>query len=267
MNSKLLAQKIKSHSIEMTHLSNGSHIGSILSIADILGVLYSDVLKYDPHNPKSVDRDRFILSKGHASAGLYVALAEKGFFPTEQLKTFCNNGEMLSGHVSHYVPGVDVSTGSLGHGIGIGEGIALALKFDNNPSSVFVLMGDGECDEGSVWEAALFANHYMLDNLVVIIDHNKMQSLTTCDNTIKLGNLISKWKEFGWDTYEVDGHNHEDLRKALKSPRSKKPTCIIANTVKGKGISFMENNIEWHYRSPQGDLYLEALKELEEGEA
>lgn len=262
MNSNLLSQKIKLHAVEMTHLSNGSHIGSVLSIADILGVLYTDVLKFDPHIPKSEDRDRFILSKGHASAGLYAALAERGFFPREQLETYCMNGEMLSGHVSHYVPGIEVSTGSLGHGIGIAAGMALAIKRDNRTSKVFVLMGDGECDEGSVWEAALFANHYNLNNLYVIIDHNKMQSLTTCERTISLGNLAKKWIEFGWNSYEVDGHSHKELQKVLNIKSSNKPTAIIAHTIKGKGISYMENNIDWHYKSPQGENYSKALLEL-----
>lgn len=195
MTSEQLAWKIRRHGIEMTHLSGGSHIGSVLSVADILAVLYNDVANVDPSCPKADDRDRVILSKGHAGAAVYAALAEKGFFDVEELKTHYQNGSRLSGHVSHKgVPGVDMSTGSLGHGLPVGAGMAMAAKKDNKYHKVFVILGDGECDEGSVWESALVANHYELDNLIAIVDHNKMQSLDFCENTIKLSPFAEKWE-------------------------------------------------------------------------
>ena len=265
MTSEQLAWLIRRHGIEMTHLSGGSHIASILSVADIIAVLYSDVLRYDPNNPKMAERDRFILSKGHAGAAIYAALAESGFFDPEQLKTHYQNGSILSGHVSHKgVPGVEFSTGSLGHGLPVAAGMAQAAKMDDREHRVYVVLGDGECDEGSVWEAALFANHFGLNNLVAIIDHNKMQSLDFCENTLKLSPFAEKWRSFGWNALQVDGHDHNALRTAFdEAKRSEKPTVIIADTVKGKGISFMEFDILWHYRFPHdGWEYEDALKEL-----
>ena len=265
MTSEQLAWLIRRHGVEMTHLSGGSHIASILSVADIIAVLYSDVLRYDPKEPKMPERDRFILSKGHAGAAIYAALAESGFFDPEQLKTHYQNGSILSGHVSHKgVPGVEFSTGSLGHGLPVAAGMAQAAKMDSREHRVYVVLGDGECDEGSVWEAALFANHFELNNLVAIVDHNKMQSLDFCENTLKLSPFAEKWRSFGWNALQVDGHDHNALRTAFgEAKRSKKPTVIIADTVKGKGISFMEFDILWHYRFPHdGWEYDDALKEL-----
>lgn len=256
MNSKHLAWLIRRHAVEMTHLSGGSHIGAVLSVADIIAVLYSDVLKYDCSNPKWEYRDRFILSKGHAGASIYAALAETGFFPVEELVTHYQNGSRLSGHVSHHLPGVDFSTGSLGHGLSAAVGIAYALKKDRRGERSFVVLGDGECDEGSVWEAAMFANHFRLNNLIAIIDYNHMQSLDFNDNTIELGDLSSKWKSFGWNVIEVNGNNHLELKRAFVDAGSyclsdnHKPIVIIANTIKGYGIPFMENDILWHYRFP-----------------
>jgi len=266
MNSLELAWKIRRHGIEMTHISKGSHIGSILSVADIIAVLYADILNYDNRNPKREDRDRVILSKGHAGAAIYAALAECGFFPLEELKTYYANGSRLSGHVSHKgVPGIEFSTGSLGHGLAVGAGMALAAKFDKKTHKVYVIMGDGECDEGAVWEAALFANHYRLNNLIAVIDHNKMQSLDFCENTIELAPFADKWKSFGWNVIDIDGHDHDELLRAYKTAVASedKPTVVIANTIKGKGVSFMENNILWHYRTPQGEEYDAAVAELE----
>lgn len=265
MTNKELAWKIRRDAIEMTHMSNGSHIGSVLSIADIVGVLYNDVMNIFPDDPKNDKRDRFILSKGHAGAAVYAALAEKGFFKVDKLKTHYADGSVLSGHVSHKnVPGVEFSTGSLGHGVCVAAGMALAGKCDKKNYRVFTIIGDGECDEGSVWEMALFANHFRLSNLTVIIDHNKIQSLDRCENTLELLDLAAKWRAFGWNVIEIDGHNHDEIKKALLSKDKIKPTCIIANTVKGKGISFMENTVLWHYRAPQGEDYDNAVKELEE---
>lgn len=250
MKSVELAWLIRRHGVEMTHISGGSHIGAVLSVADILAVLYADVLKYDVNNPKSEERDRFILGKGHAGAAVYAALAESGFFPVEELKTHYADGSRLSGHVSHKVPGVDFSTGSLGHALGVAAGMALAAKKDGKKYRVFTVLGDGECDEGSVWEAALFANHYKLGNLIAIVDHNNMQSLDFCEKTIELEDFAAKWRSFGWNVIELDGHDHGTLKNALADTQAQKPTVIIANTVKGKGVSFMENNILWHYRFP-----------------
>lgn len=265
MNSKQLAWKIRRHGIEMTHLSGGSHIGAILSVADIIAVLYADVLKFDPKNPKMENRDRFILSKGHAGASIYAALAESGFFAVDELKTHYQNGSRLSGHVSHHVPGVDLSTGSLGHGLSVAAGMAYALKKDNKNSRCYVVLGDGECNEGSVWEAALFANHFRLNNLIAIVDHNRMQSLDYNENTLEIENFASKWQAFGWNTLEIDGNDHEQLKQAFETAKAAaaKPTVIIANTVKGKGVSFMEMDILWHYRFPhKGWEYDTAVTEL-----
>lgn len=263
MTSEQLAWKIRRHGIEMTHLSGGSHIGAILSVSDIVAVLYTDVMKYDPENPKWDERDRFILSKGHAGASIYAALAESGFFQVEELKTHYANGSRLSGHVSHHLPGVDFSTGSLGHGLSAAAGMAFAAKKDGKNHKVYVVLGDGECDEGSVWEAALFANHFRLNNLVAIVDHNHMQSLDTCENTLELENFASKWSAFGWNVIEIDGNDHVQLKKAFADVSGNKPTVIIANTVKGKGVSFMENDILWHYRFPHdGWEYDGAVNEL-----
>lgn len=252
-SSEQLAWLIRRHGIEMTHLSGGSHLGAILSVADIMAVLYAEILKYDSKNPKWDERDRFILSKGHAGASVYAALAESGFFPTEELKTHYQNGSRLSGHVSHHLPGVDLSTGSLGHGLSVGAGMAYALKKNGAKSRVFVVLGDGECNEGSVWEAALFANHFRLNNLTAIIDHNHMQSLDFNENTLELEDFASKWSAFGWETIEINGNSHDQLREAFAKTgknEARKPTVIIANTIKGKGVGFMQNDILWHYRFP-----------------
>lgn len=271
MTSEQLAWKIRRHGIEMTHLSGGSHIGAIMSVADIIAVLYADVLKYDPKNVKSEERDRFILSKGHAGAAIYAALAECGFFDVEELKTHYANGSRLSGHVSHHLPGVDFSTGSLGHGLSAGAGMAYAIKKNGRKERVFVVLGDGECDEGSVWEAVLFSNHFRLNNLVAIIDHNHMQSMDFQENTIEIEDFGAKWKAFGWNVIEINGNSHEELKEAFhkvelmceKEPH--KPTVIIANTIKGYGVSFMRNDILWHYRFPHdGWEYDCAVNELHE---
>jgi transketolase len=266
MNSEQLAWLIRRHGIEMTHISHGSHIGAILSVADIVAVLYNDVANISPENLKDENRDRIILSKGHAGAAIYAALAEKGFFDRAELKTHYADGSRLSGHVSHKgVPGVEFSTGSLGHGACVAAGMALNAKLDKKPYYTYAIVGDGECDEGSIWEMALFANQFKLNQFVVIVDHNKMQSLDFCENTLSLAPFAEKWKAFGWNVLDIDGHNHDELRAALNEAKQStdKPTVIIANTVKGKGISFMEFDILWHYRFPQdGEEYDGALKEL-----
>ncbi len=264
MTSEELANRIRRDAVEMTHISHGSHIGSVLSLADLVAVLYNDIMNIFPEDPENDNRDRFILSKGHAGAAIYSALAQKGFFGLEELKTHYSDGSRLSGHVSHKdVPGVEVSTGSLGHGCCVGAGMALAAKRDGKKHRIYVIMGDGECDEGSVWEMALFANHYRLSNLTIIIDHNKIQSLDYCENTIELINLADKWRAFGWNVIEANGHDHAEIKDVLKREPTDRPTCVVAHTVKGKGVSFMEDKVLWHYRDPQGEDYIKAVEELE----
>lgn len=261
-----LAKKIRIHALEMTNLGESSHIGSVLSIADILAVLYEETLVFNPKKPELKKRDRFILSKGHSGAGVYAVLAEKGFFPIKSLKKHYSDGSIFSGHVSHKgVPGVEFSTGSLGHGLSVGSGFALSGKLNHQSHRVFVLLSDGECDEGSNWEAILFASHHKLNNLTAIVDYNKLQSIFSPKNTLNLEPFKSKWESFGWQVEEVDGHDHNDLSSHLNKDRTKnkKPLCVICHTTKGKGVSFMEDNNLWHYRSPQGQEYIDAKKELE----
>lgn len=260
-----LAKRLRIHVLRMTSIGGGSHVGAIFSCADILAVLYGGVLKVDPAAPKHPDRDRFVLSKGHAGGGLYAALAERGFFPIEELLTHYQDGSKLSGHVSHKVPGVDVSTGALGHGLSIGAGMAYSGKLREAGHRVFCLLSDGECDEGSTWEAVLFAAHHGLENLVAIVDYNRIQGIGRVSDIIGLEPFADKWKAFGWAVQEVDGHDHEALRQALGAVPfiHGKPSCLIAHTTKGKGVSFMEDTVLWHYRIPRGDEYDAALAELE----
>jgi len=268
--SKQLANNVRKHAVTMTSLGGSSHIGSILSISDILAVLYGSVLKYKSDNPKWPGRDRFILSKGHAGAGVYAALAESGFLSKDKLNTHYQDGSDLSGHVSHKgIPGVEFSTGSLGHGLPVAAGMALAAKINYHDHRIFTLMSDGECDEGSNWEAILFSSHHKLDNLVTLIDRNRLQSINSTEETLALEPFVDKWRAFGWSVLEVDGHDHEELFKALEKAKTvrNKPLCVICNTTKGKGVSFMESQTLWHYRSPQGDEYNAAISELEKNDA
>jgi transketolase len=259
-----LATRIRARSLRMTHRARSSHIGGCLSAADLLAVLYGGILRVDPRQPALPDRDRFILSKGHAAAALYAVLAERGFFPEEWLETFYADGSCLPGHATYGVPGVEVSTGSLGHGLSIGCGMALAGKHDGKSYRVFTLLSDGECDEGSTWEAAFFAPHHRLDNLTAIIDYNKIQSFGRVKEVLDLEPFAAKWRSCNWDVREIDGHDFGAIEKVLSDvPFQKgKPSCIIAHTVKGKGVSFMENDLAWHYRSPDGDQLRRALAEL-----
>ncbi len=268
-----LAHRIRADVLHMTHLGRSSHVGSCLSVADIIAVLYGAVMRHDPRHPQKPDRDRLIMSKGHAGAAIYAALAECGYFPKDDLLTHCQNGSLLSGHVSHYVTGVDVSTGSLGHGLSIGAGMAVNSHRRGLGFRTFVVMSDGECDEGSVWEAAMFAGHHNLSSLAVVIDYNKMQSLTSTTETLDLEPFADKWRAFGWEVTEVDGHDHTALRQAFDRPthqgdlpEKQRPLCVVAHTTKGKGISFMENQVLWHYRPPDADELERALNELGDGE-
>ena len=258
-----LALRLRRHVVRMCSRGASSHVASGLSIADIVAVLYGEVLRVNPQRPDWRDRDRFILSKGHAGACVYAALAECGFFKLGELDAHYANGSRLSGHVSHKgVPGVELSTGSLGHGLGVGAGMAFNLKRLRGDQRVFVLLSDGECDEGSTWEAALFAAHHDLANLRVVIDYNKLQSLGPVSETINLEPLAAKWRAFGWNALRIDGHDHHALRAAFAKSHATRPTCIVADTVKGRGVSFMENQVLWHYRAPQGEEYVAAMSEL-----
>lgn len=260
------ARRVRMHALRMTSSGGGSHIGSAFSCADILSVLYNGVLRIDPSNPRWPDRDRFILSKGHAGSALYAALAECGFFPISRLQDHYRDGSDFCGHVSHKgIPGVEVSTGSLGHGLPLAAGMATAARLGGRSHRVFTLLSDGECDEGSTWEAILFAAHHRLDNLVTIVDYNKLQSLASTGETLSLEPFADKWVSFGWSVRETDGHDIEALGKALgRLPvEPGKPSCVIAHTIKGKGVSFMENSVLWHYRVARGAELTAAIAELE----
>jgi transketolase len=250
----------------MVTRARSSHIGSCYSIVEILAVLYGGVLRVDPSRPKWSERDLFVLSKGHACAAHYAVLAESGFFPVSWLDTYYLNGSRLAGHSNHVgVPGVDASTGSLGHGLSLSAGMALAARLDDRPTRVFCLISDGECDEGSTWEAAMFAAQQHLDNLVVILDYNRIQSFGTTQEVMDLEPLTEKWGAFNWAVDTLDGHDFSALSRALAvlPAHRGRPTCLIAHTVKGKGISFMENQLAWHYQSPRQDEFEAALRELE----
>lgn len=261
-----LARRIRAQALRMVTRAKASHIGSALSIADIVAVLYGGVLKVDPTAPDHPERDRFLLSKGHACVAVYAALAETGFFPRETLATYGTDLSPLMAHISHKVPGVEFSTGALGHGLPFGTGKALAAKKRGASWRTMVLTSDGEWGEGSNWEAALFAAHHGLDNLVCILDYNKLQSLRSVDETLRLEPLHSKFEAFGWAVREVDGHDHAALRGALATGpwETGKPSLLIAHTTKGKGVSFMENQVLWHYRNPSPEQLEQALAEIGE---
>jgi transketolase len=259
-----LARKIRIHSLIMANRAGTSHIGSCLSCADILAVLYGSVMKYKSDNPKWEGRDRFILSKGHAGSALYATLAECGFFPVEMLDTHCQSGSILLGHVSHLVPGVEASTGSLGHGLSIGCGMAMALRNSGNGKSrVFVLLSDGDLNEGSTWEAVMFAGQHKLSSLTAIVDYNRIQCTGESAGIIDLGKLADRWGPFGWSVRDINGHSHQQLELALAIQRKTMPTCIVARTVKGKGVSFMQGRVEWHFKSPSDEELEKSLEELQ----
>jgi transketolase len=265
-DTEALALRLRHHVVRMTSKGGSSHVGSALSMADLMAVLYGRTLRLDPKQPRWPGRDRFILSKGHAGTCVYAALAERGFMPVEWLDRHYTNGSIFSGHVSHKgVPGVELSTGSLGHGLGVGAGMAMQLRRAGSKSRVFVLLSDGEMDEGSNWEAILFAAHHKLDNLVAIVDYNKIQSLASVAETLALEPFKAKIDAFGWACAQIDGHDHAALHETFdRLPLEPgKPSFVIADTVKGKGVSFMENSVLWHYRAPQGEEFKAAIAELE----
>jgi transketolase len=264
-----VSTEIRKHIIKMCHKSKSPHVGTSMSCADILSVLYFDSLRVDPQNPLHPERDRFILSKGHGSAALYSTLAHRGFFPISKLEEFYSDGSKMAGHPTlQCVPGVEATTGSLGHGLPLACGISYNSKIINKPYRVFVLISDGECDEGTTWEAALFAGFHGLDNLTVIIDYNKIQSFGNVREVLDLEPLAKKWESFGWSVKEVDGHDILEMTKTFKEVpfEMKKPSLVIAHTIKGKGVSYMENKLEWHYKSPTEDEYKKGVEELEKNE-
>lgn len=260
-----ISKKIRRDILYMIYKAKAPHIGSSFSIVEILVALYFKYLKASPDARFSDDRDRFILSKGHGCPALYAALAQRGFIDEETLEGFGRNGGTLEEHPTRDLSrGIELSTGSLGYGLSVGAGMAIAAKYDNTPYRVFVLLGDGETEAGPVWETAMSASRYKLDNLIAIIDYNKIQALGKVDEIIHLEPYSAKWRSFGWEAEEVDGHDFFQLFSVLDGiPFERgKPSVIIAHTVKGRGVSFMENNLLWHYRSPDEDEYKKALEEL-----
>ena len=263
------ARDIREQSLLMISRAGASHIGSVFSCADILAVLFGAILRLRPDQPSWPDRDRFVLSKGHACAGLYAALALREFFPMQRLEGFYVEGGSLLGHATHKgVPGMEVSTGSLGHGLAMAVGLSAGSKRLGAPWGTYVLLSDGECDEGSIWEAALLAPALKLDGLTVIVDYNKIQSLGRVEEVIDLEPFSDKWKSFGWQVCEVDGHDISALTEVLDPrgwvPEEGMPRCVIAHTIKGKGVSFMEDDLLWHYRCPVDDELEQALEEVRE---
>ena len=250
--------------IKMSHKTKSPHLASSLSCIDIVGTLYQSVLKINKKNFKSSTRNRFILSKGHAATALYAALEYKKIISIKELNSYTKKGSFLEEHPSPKLSGVEAATGSLGHGLSIGCGIALSSKINKKKFMTYVLMSDGECNEGSVWEAALFASAKKLNNLCAFIDYNKWQATGKSKDILNLGSLTKKFKQFGWNVLEIDGHNHNLIIKSCKlaTKEKKKPTVVIANTIKGKGVSFMENDNNWHYRIPSISEVSVAKKEL-----
>ncbi len=260
----LIAQSLRAHAVRMVHKSKASHLGSCLSMADLVACLYWDTMRIDPTQPDWDKRDRFFLSKGHGAALLYAALAERGFFPVEELAQYCEGGSRLTGHVTSGVPGVEFSSGSLGHGLPVACGVALAARRGNLPFRAFVLCSDGELDEGSNWEAILFAPQHKLDNLVLIIDYNKIQSFGRTKDILDLDPLADKLEAFRWAVREIDGHNMAVIGDTFRSLPFKpgKPSAVIAHTIKGRGVAEMEDKLAWHYKSPTSEQVQEAMREL-----
>ncbi len=251
--------------VRMTNASNTSHVGGCLSCLDIINVLFSDIICINSKNPKSKKRDRFILSKGHTAAIIYSALANKGFFPMKWLDTFFENGTRLPGHIDHKVPGVEFSTGSLGHGLSVGLGMAISMRNNKINSKVYVLLSDGEMNSGSTIEAIMFAGHHNVSNLICIVDKNKFQALGRTEDVINLEPLPEKWESFGWNTYNIDGHDSSEIRSAFKKAKknNRKPSVLICNTIKGKGLKDFEGKLFSHYKPPndnQLEEFMEGLK-------
>lgn len=261
------ARQIRVDAVKSVYCAKSGHPGGALSIADILAYLYFEEMNVDPKDPKKADRDRFVLSKGHACPALYAALSEKGFFPKDELWSLRKYGSMLQGHPDmKHIPGVDMSTGSLGQGVSAACGMALSGKISGESYRVYAILGDGEIEEGQVWEAAMFAHHYKLDNLTVFVDFNGLQVDGTVEEVIDPAPIDEKFKAFGWNVVVIDGHDFAEIEKAVENAKMTKgqPTAIIAKTVKGKGVSYMENSVGWHGKAPNDEEYAVAMKELGE---
>lgn len=263
-NNDEVARQLRVKILQMIHAAKSGHPGGSFSVLEILMTLFGDVMRFDPDNPEWEDRDRCILSKGHGVPALYAVLAECGFFPKDWLMSFRQLGSPLQGHPDRFrMPAVEAATGSLGQGLSIAQGIALAGKVDRKDYRVFCVMGDGEIQEGQVWEAAMSAPKFKLDNLTAVIDYNHGQIDGRTDDVMNLEPLMDKWRSFNWHTLEVDGHHREDLKAALKKTKKDSPTLIVAHTIKGKGVSFMEGGIDWHGVAPNDDELARAMKELQ----
>jgi transketolase len=264
MDSMQLAARFRANAVEMSHAAGAAHLASSLSCIDIVAVLYHGILRIDSDNPKWDKRDRFILSKGHAATALYSALAYRGFLTEEHLKTYGKEGSLLEEHPSPKLPGVEAATGSLGHGLPFGCGIALAARINALRYRTFVLMSDGECNEGSVWEASMFAAANRLGNLCAFVDFNKWQATGRSTEVMAIDPLADKFKSFGWNVREIDGHDHQQILRAVDSVGmdAARPTMVVAHTIKGKGVSFMEDDNNWHYRVPTHEEVLLAKIEL-----
>ena len=261
-----IAKKIRRGIIEQVYKAGSGHPGGSLSIADILTVLYFYELNVDPKNPKWEDRDRLILSKGHCAPALYSCLANRGYFALEELQNFRKIDSNLQGHPDmNKIPGVDMTSGSLGQGLSVANGMAIAGKLNNKEYRVYCILGDGEIEEGQIWEAAMAANKYKLDNLCVIVDNNNLQIDGTIEEVMNSYPIDEKFKSFGFQVINIDGHDIDEIIKAFEVAKNikGKPTCIIAKTIKGKGVSFMENKVEWHGKAPNDEEYLQAIRELQ----
>ncbi len=264
---KRKALEIRKWVVESVYRAGSGHPGGSLSIADILACLYFHEMRHNPKNPKWEDRDRLVLSKGHAAPALYAALALAGYFPVEELYNLRKMGHFLQGHPSMITPGVDMSTGSLGQGLSVGVGMALAARLDKRDYRVFVILGDGEVQEGQIWEAANAASHFCLNNLIAILDRNRLQIDGPTEEIMHDEPLASRWKAFGWDVIEIDGHDIEEILNVFHEIKhNEKPTMIIAHTIKGKGVSFMEGTLSFHGKAPTHEQYIRAMSELEQEE-
>ncbi len=261
---KAKAKEMRRTVLEMIHRAKAQHIGCSFSEMEILVTLYYAVMNIDPNNPKKEDRDRFILSKGHGVSSVYAILADLGFFPKEYLSTYYQDGSTLAGHiVRDCVPGAETSNGSGGHGLSLGIGMALAARRRSSLAHTFVLMGDGELEEGSIWEGTMFAAFHRISNLTLIVDKNKLQIMGPTTDVLNLDPVEDKFRSFSWHVISLDGHDIDALRRAFAEPSGGKPKVIIAHTIKGKGVSFIENRVEWHGKYPDDEQYQLALKELE----
>ena len=264
-----IAREIRREIVKATAAAKSGHPGGSLSLAEVMTVLYFEEMSLDPMNPQYAERDRFVMSKGHATPALYATLALRGFFPVEELATFRQINSRLQGHPDmKHIPGVDFSTGSLGQGLSGALGMALAARLDHSPRRVYAIIGDGECQEGQIWEAAMAAAHYKLDNLTVILDYNNLQICGEICDVMNIEPIAEKFKAFGWHVVELDGHDFAQIREAICEAKSTKgqPTLLLAHTIKGKGVSFMENKAEWHGSAPNADQLAQALAELTEKE-